>query len=68
MIDALNTFLNLIGSLPTLLLPPGTGFWLKTFGVTHLIGGIVTGLIAGFSIKFALYFFSAFRMLAKVGL
>jgi len=63
MIAIINQALNAVGSIPLMALPPGVGYWLTLFGVTALIGGIVSGISIALSIRIAFIFLKPARIL-----
>ena len=63
MIEAINTALNAVGSIPVAVLPVGVGYWLTSFGVTALIGGIVSGISTALTIRVTMFFLKPLKAL-----
>jgi len=45
-----------IGSIPLAVLPDGVAYWLDAFGVSALVGGIITGITLAISIQLLKFF------------
>jgi len=58
MIQAINDALNAVGTIPMYALPSGAKFWLQQFGITALVGGIVSGISTALTIRISLFFAS----------
>jgi len=61
MINAINSALNAVGNIPVSALPVGVGYWLTQFGVTSLVGGILSGISAAMTIRITMFFINPLK-------
>jgi len=52
----LNDVYAAIGSIPIAVLPDGVAYWLYIFGVSSLVGGILTGITLAITIQLIKFF------------